>query len=48
MEYTQLKSALAANIHARTIAERDYHQAQAEADKWEKGINFLLRQDVKI
>lgn len=42
MEYTQLKSALGANIHAQTITKRDYHQAQAEADKWEKRYQLSL------
>lgn len=44
MEYPQLKSALTANIHAQTIAERDYHQAQTEADKWEKRYQLSLKE----
>ncbi len=44
MEYTQLKSALAANIHAQTIAERDYKKAQIEADKWEKRYQLSLKE----
>lgn len=43
MDYTQLHSVLAANIHAQTIAERDYKKAQAEADKWEKYYQLALK-----
>jgi phage shock protein A len=44
MEYTQLKSALAANIHAQTIAERDYKKAQTEAGKWERRYQLSLKE----
>lgn len=43
MDYSQLQSVLATNIQAQTIAERDYKQAQAEADKWEELYQRLLK-----
>lgn len=39
----QLHSALAANIHAQTIAQRDYEKAQAEADRWESLYQRALK-----
>ena len=35
MEYSPAQTAIAANIQALAICERDYKKAQAEADKWE-------------
>lgn len=43
MDYSQLQSVLAANIQAQTIAQRDYKEAQAEADKWEELYQRLLK-----
>ena len=43
MDSSQLPSALAANIHALAIAERDYKKAQAEADKWESLYQRTLK-----
>lgn len=42
MDYNHIQSALATNIHAQTIAERDYTKAQTEADKWEKRYQISL------
>lgn len=44
MNYTQLQSVLAANITAQTIAQRDYKEAQAEADKWKKIYQLALKE----
>lgn len=43
MDYSQLQSILAANIQAQTIAQRDYKEAQAEADKWEQRYQRALK-----
>ncbi|MCL1473209.1 PspA/IM30 family protein [Argonema antarcticum] len=43
MDASELRSALAGNIHALTIAERDYKKAQAEADKWESLYQRTLK-----
>ncbi|MFB2974318.1 hypothetical protein ACE1CD_35765 [Aerosakkonema sp. BLCC-F183] len=43
MDASELRSPLAANIHALTIAERDYKKAQAEADKWESLYQRTLK-----
>lgn len=42
MDYNHIQSALATNIHAQTIAERDYNKAQTEADKWERRYQISL------
>ena len=42
MNSTQLHSALAANIYAEQIAQRDYAKAQAEAAKWETRYQISL------
>lgn len=42
MDYNYIQSALATNIHAQTIAERDYKKAQTEADKWERRCQIYL------
>lgn len=42
MDYNHIQSALATNIHAQTIAERDYKKAQTEADKWERRYQISL------
>lgn len=44
MDYHQIQSALATNIHAQTIAERDYKKAQTEADKWERRYQISLKE----
>lgn len=43
MDASELRSTFAANIHALTIAERDYKKAQAEADKWESLYQRTLK-----
>ncbi len=43
MDYSQLQSVLAANIQAQTIAQRDYKEAQAEADKWKQRYQRALK-----
>lgn len=43
MDYSQLQSVLAANVQAQTIAQRDYKEAQAEADKWEQHYQRALK-----
>ncbi|MCL1465385.1 PspA/IM30 family protein [Argonema galeatum] len=43
MDASELRSALAGNIYALTIAERDYKKAQAEADKWESLYQRTLK-----
>ena len=42
MDYNHIQSALATNIHAQTIAERDYNKAQTEADKWGRRYQISL------
>lgn len=42
MDYNHIQSALATNIQAQTIAERDYKKAQTEADKWERRYQISL------
>lgn len=44
MDYHHIHSALATNIHAQTIAERDYKKAQTEADKWERRYQLSLKE----
>ena len=39
-----MHSAFAANIYAEEIAQRDYAEAQAEADKWENRYQISLRE----
>lgn len=43
MEYSPAQSAIAANIQALRICERDYNKAQAEADKWENLYQRALK-----
>ncbi|MGA9380362.1 MAG: hypothetical protein WBV73_16480, partial [Phormidium sp.] len=43
MEYSPAQSAIAANIQALAICERDYKKAQAEADKWESLYQRALK-----
>lgn len=43
MDYSQLQSVLAANIKAQTIAQLDYKEAQAEADKWKQRYQLALK-----
>lgn len=42
MDYTNLQSVLIANIQAQIIARRDYKQAQAEVEKWERRYQLAL------
>lgn len=42
MDYINLQSVLAANIQAQIIARRDYKQAQAEVEKWERRYQLAL------
>ncbi|XWK88934.1 MAG: hypothetical protein U7127_02385 [Phormidium sp.] len=43
MEYSPAQTAIAANIQALAICERDYKKAQAEADKWENLYQRALK-----
>lgn len=47
MSYSHLKSALAANIHAQTVAQKEYEKAQALANDWEKRYQKYLKEGRK-
>lgn len=47
MSYSHLKSALTANIHAQTVAQKEYEKAQALANEWKKRYQKYLKEGRK-